>query len=132
MIFLKNTTQLAKRNIFMKNGNEARVVAGDSNKRCRDARQRQENPDRIKNHKDCTICYRALLEKQMINTVLSGKVFGEKRVRSASDNLERYCGQLSDHGSTTSGFQGNLKKCHFKDETSWVVTLKTEFKFENA
>ena len=40
MIFLKNTTQLAKRNIFMKNGNEARVVAGDSNKRCRDARQR--------------------------------------------------------------------------------------------
>ena len=42
MIFLKNTTQLAKRNIFMKNGNEARVVAGDSNKRCRDARQRQD------------------------------------------------------------------------------------------
>ena len=68
----------------------------------------------------------------MINTVLSGKVFGKKRVRSARDNLERYCGYLSGHGSTTSGFQGNLKKCHFKDETSWVGTLKTEFKFETA
>ena len=31
-------------------------------------------------------------KKQLINTVLSGKFFGKKRVRSASGDLERYCG----------------------------------------
>ena len=88
----------------MKKGNEAKVVASDSSKRCRAAKQRKENPDRIKNHKDCRTRYRALLEKQIINTALLGEVFGKKRVRSASDNLDRYCGWLSGHGQTTSGF----------------------------
>ena len=74
----------------MKNDNEVRVVASDSSKRYRAAKQRLENPDGIKNHKDCMIRYRS--EKQLINTVLSGKSFQEKRVRSASGDLERYCG----------------------------------------
>ena len=74
----------------MKNDNEVRVVASDSSKRYRAAKQRLENPDGIKNHKDCMIRYRS--EKQLINTVLSGKCFGKKRVRSASGDLERYCG----------------------------------------
>ena len=88
----------------MKKGNEAKVVASDSSKRCSAAEQRKENPDRIKNHKDCRTRYRALLEKQIINTALLGEVFGKKRVRSASDNLDRYCGWLSGHGQTASGF----------------------------
>ena len=57
----------------MKNDNEVRVVASDSSKRYRAAKQRLENPDGIKNHKDCMIRYCS--EKQLINTVLSGKVF---------------------------------------------------------
>ena len=64
----------------MKNGNEARVVGNDSSKRCR----------ATKNQKDCTIRYCS--EKQTITIVLSGKVFGKKRVRSASGDLDRYCG----------------------------------------
>ena len=107
----------------MKKGNEAKVVASDSSKRCSAAEQTKENPDRIKNHKDCRTRYRALLEKQIINTALLGVVFGKKRVRSASDNLDRYCGWLSGHGQTTSGFQGNLRKCHFKDESSRGLNL---------
>ena len=31
-------------------------------------------------------------KKQTITVVLSGKVFGKKRVRSASGDLDRYCG----------------------------------------
>ena len=104
----------------MKKGNEANVAASDSSKCCSAAEQTKENPDRIKNHKDCRTRYCALLEKQIINTALLGEVFGKKRVRSASDNLDRYCGWLSGHGQTTSGFQGNLRKCHFKDESSRV------------
>ena len=104
----------------MKKGNEAKVVASDSSKRCSAAEQTKENPDRIKNHKDCRTRYRTLLEKQIINTALLREVFGKKRVGSASDNLDRYCGWLSGHGQTTSGFQGNLRKCHFKDESSRV------------
>ena len=52
----------------MKKGNEAKVVASNSSKRCSAAEQTKENPDRIKNHKDCRTRYRALLEKQIINT----------------------------------------------------------------
>ena len=85
----------------MKKGNEAKVVASDSSKRWGAAEQTKENPDRIKNHKDCRTRYRALLEKQIINTALLGEVFGKKRVRSASYNLDRYCGWLSGHGQTT-------------------------------
>ena len=104
----------------MKKGNEAKVVASDSSTRCSAAKQTKENPDRIKNHKDCSARYRALLEKQIINTALLREVFGKKRVGSASDNLDRYCGWLSGHGQTTSGFQGNLRKCHSEDESSRV------------
>ena len=76
----------------MTKGNEAKVVASDSSNRCSAAEKTKENPDRIKNHKDCRTRYRALLEKQMINTALLGEVFGKKRVRSASDNLEGIVG----------------------------------------
>ena len=35
---------------------------------------------------------------QKYNTVLSRKAVGKKRVGSASDNPERYCGYLLGHG----------------------------------
>ena len=63
---LKNTAQLEKRDMFMKNGNEGRDVLGDSRKRYR-ARGHGDRKilDRVINQSDFMIRYRVHWKKKL-------------------------------------------------------------------
>ena len=59
--FARKITKTLKRNKFMKNGNEARDLLGNSRQRSRTRlRIAIENPDLTKNQSDSRIRYRAL------------------------------------------------------------------------